>query len=178
MQTAASILPFGKLELGVKLLFYSPDEQRAHRLSARLRNVATVHWQDNRHFSPEQWTQLQNDHRLVLLDYACETADASTSLARRLSALSANLPLIGVGSPAADRAAGVLAALRAGVRDFIDMDASDEEIHTLLSQALKNAETQQTPPTPAIRKPGQLVLLWGVRPGVGTSTLAAHLGAL
>jgi pilus assembly protein CpaE len=178
MQTAAAILPFGKLELGVKLLFYSPDEQRAQRLAARLRHMATVHWEDSRRFSAEHWAALRAEHRLVLLDYACETADASTTLARQLNALSPETPLLGVGSTAADRATGVLAALRAGVRDFVDMDASDDEIRTLLNHALQHAATNQTSATPAIRKPGQLVILLGVRPGVGTSTLAAHLGAL
>jgi pilus assembly protein CpaE len=178
MQTIASILPFGKQELGVKLLFYSADEQRAQRLAARLRHLATVHWEDSRRFSPEQWASLRGEHRLVLLDYAGDTADASTALARQLSALSPKLPLIGVGSTAADRATGVLAALRAGVRDFIDMDASDDEIRALLDHALEHAENAQASPAATVRRPGQLVILLGVRPGVGTSTLAAHLGAL
>jgi pilus assembly protein CpaE len=178
MQTAASILPFGKLELGVKLLFYSPDEQRAQRLAARLRHMATVHWEDSRRFTPEHWAALHSEHRMVLLDYACETTDASNALAHRLHALTPEVPLIGVGSTAADRATGVLAALRAGVRDFIDMDAPDDEIRGLLNHALEHAASTQAAPTAALRKPGQLVLLLGVRPGVGTSTLAAHLGVL
>jgi pilus assembly protein CpaE len=178
MQTAASILPFGKLELDVKLLFYSPDEQRAQRLAARLRQVAAVHWEDSRRFSPEHWLALRSEHRLVLLDYTCDTAEASTTLARQLSTLTPEVPLIGVGSTAADRATGVLAALRAGVRDFIDMDASDEDIRALLNHALEHAATAQTPPVAAVGKPGPLVMLLGARPGVGTSTLAAHLGAL
>lgn len=178
MQTVASIIPFGKLELGVKLLFYSPDEQRAQRLAARLRHIAMVRWEDGRRFSPEHWAALRGEHRMVLLDYAGETADASTTLARQLHTLSPEIPLIGVGSTAADRATGVLAALRAGVRDFIDMDASDEEIRSLLDHALEHAAIAQAPPAVVTRKPGQLVILLGVRPGVGTSTLAAHLGAL
>lgn len=178
MQTIASILPFGKQEPGVKLLFYSPDEQRAQRLAARLRYLASVRWEDSRRFSPEHWAALRGEHRLVLLDYACETSDASTALAHQLNSLSPELPLIGVGSTAADRATGVLAALRAGVRDFIDMDASDDEIRALLDHALEHAETAHAAPVAAVRRPGQLVILLGVRPGVGTSTLAAHLGAL
>ncbi len=174
MSATATILPIGKLELGVNLLFYSPDEKRAQRLAARLRNLATVHWHDSRGFSPERWAQQRGDHRLVLLDYASDSADGSTNLATRLSALAPELPLLGVGSTAADRATGVLAALRAGVRDFIDMDASDEEIRSLLNRALQQAAQ----PHAAARQPGQLVLLLGARPGIGTSTLAAHLGVL
>ncbi|GLQ99758.1 AAA family ATPase [Dyella mobilis] len=178
MQTAASIIPFGKQELGVKLLFYSPDEQRAQRLAARLRHLAVVHWEDSRRFSAEHWAALRCEHRMVLLDYACETADASTALARQLSMLSPGLPMLGVGSTAADRATGVLAALRAGVRDFIDVDAQDDEIRALLDHALEHAAQAQASPAPATRNNGQLVVLMGVRAGVGTSTLAAHLGVL
>jgi pilus assembly protein CpaE len=178
MRTAASILPFGKLELGVKLLFFSTDEQHAQRLTARLRNIASVHWEDSRRFSAERWMELQGDHRLVLLDYACDMAGASTTLAHHLSTLSPGLPLIGVGSTSSDRATGVLAALRAGVRDFIDMDATDDEILALLNRALEHAATPKMVAHPIVRTPGQLILLLGVRPGVGTSTLAAHLGAL
>lgn len=174
MTATATILPIGKLELGVNLLFYSPDEKRTQRLAARLRNLATVHWQDSRTFSPERWAQQRSGHRLVLLDYATDTAASSTALAARLTELSPDIPLLGVGSTAADRATGVLAALRAGVRDFIDMDATDEEIRALLSRALQQASA----PGADVHRPGQLVLLLGTRPGIGTSTLAAHLGAL
>jgi len=178
MQTTASIVPLGKLELGVNLLFYSPDEKRAQRLSARLRNLATVHWENSRSFSPQSWVQQRSGHRLVLLDYAYDAADASTALAHQISVLTPDIPLLGVGSTAADRAAGVLAALRAGVRDFIDMDATDEEIRTLLNHALQQEAEVRTPPVAAPRKRGKLVILLGARPGIGTSTLAAHLGVL
>ncbi|MGC1547199.1 MAG: fimbrial protein [Rhodanobacter sp.] len=178
MQTTAAILPIGKQELGVNLLFYSPDEKRAQRLSARLRNLATVHWENSRSFSPERWVQQRSGHRLVLLDYAYDAADASTSLAHQISILTPDIPLLGVGSTAADRAAGVLAALRAGVRDFIDMDATDDEIRTLLNHVLEHEAAVRSPPLVAPRKRGNLVILLGARPGVGTSTLAAHLGVL
>jgi pilus assembly protein CpaE len=179
MQATASILPLSKLEPGVDVLFYSPDEKRAQRLSARLRELARVHWEDSRRFSPERWEQQHDGRQLVLLDYASDSAVASTELARQLVALSPGLPLFGVGSTAAGDASGVLAALRAGVLDFIDMDAGDEEIRGLLEHALHApASPRAQPPSPAPRRQGQLVLLLGVRPGVGCSTLAAHLGAL
>lgn len=179
MHATASILPLSKLEPGVNVLFYSPDEKRAQRLSARLRELAHVRWEDSRRFSPEQWEQQHDGQQLVLLDYASDSAAASTELANQLVALTPGLPLFGVGSTAAGDASGVLAALRAGVLDFIDMDAGDEEIRSLLEHALHMPAASRTQPTaPASRRQGQLVLLLGVRPGVGCSTLAAHLGAL
>lgn len=178
MRTMAAVLPFGKQELSVKLLFYSSSEQRAHRLAARLRNIATVDREEHHKFAPERWTGEPSEYRLVLLDYAGEDAERSTALAHRFGTLAHGPSLIGVGSTAAEHAAGVLAALRAGVRDFIDMDAADEEIDTLLEHALEHAAASHAAPAPTTRRPGQLALLLGVRPGVGTSTLAAHLGAL
>jgi len=178
MNALAAILPLSKLEPGVDVLFYSPDEKRAQRLAARLRDLAHVHWEDIRTFSPERWESRRGTQHLILLDYSTDSADASTALARQLTALAPGLPLFGVGSTASDQAAGVLAALRAGVLDFFDMDASDEEIRTLLEHALHLPALPATPAAPAPRKRGQLVLLLGVRPGVGASTLAAHLGVL
>ncbi len=177
MLTTVTTLPTSKPEPGVDLLFFSPDEKRAQRVSLRLRHLATVHWEDSRHFSPEWWAQQRNGSRLILLDYASGNADVSTVLARQLGELAPDARLLGIGSTGTDKATGVLAALRAGVLDFIDMDADDNEIRVLLDHA-----SRRSPPAPAQmtapRKRGQLVILLGARPGIGTSTLAAHLGAL
>lgn len=178
MNALAAILPISKLEPGVDVLFYSPDEKRAQRLTARLRDLAHVQWEDSRTFSPEHWESRRGTQHLILLDYSTDSAAASTALARQLTALAPGLPLFGVGSTASDQAAGVLAALRAGVLDFFDMDASDAEIRTLLEHALHLPATPAMPVAPAPHKRGQLVVLLGVRPGVGASTLAAHLGVL
>lgn len=177
MLTTVSMLPMSKPEPGLDLLFFSPDERRAQRVALRLRDLATVHWENSRHFSSERWTQQRNGPHPILLDYAPDNADASTELARQLVVLAPGTPLLGVGSTGTDRAAGVLAALRAGVIDFIDMDAADNEIRVLLDHVSRRPQPVGSPAT-APRKRGQLVLLLGARPGMGTSTLAAHLGAL
>lgn len=180
MITTASILPMSMLEPGVDVLFYSSDEKRAQRLSARLRDVARVHWEDSRFFSRASWRAQYQGRYLVLLDYANDDAAISNELARQLLAIAPGLPLFGVGSTASDHASGVLAALRAGVLDFFDMDASDSEIRELLEHAAKLPADVRHPtmPTAMPQHTGQLVLLLGVRAGVGCSTLAAHLGAL
>ncbi|WP_430391637.1 AAA family ATPase [Dyella sp. 20L07] len=178
MQVIASIVPIIKQEPRVNLLFYSPDERNAQRVAARLRNLATVLWEDSREFSPERWEQKRKEYRLVLLDYSCEAADGSTKLARHLSSIRADVLLLGVGSTASERGAGVLAALRAGVLDFVDMDASDDEIRTLLDDALQTATATDEAPAKVTRRRGRLVVLLGARPGMGASTLAAHLSVL
>jgi pilus assembly protein CpaE len=158
------------------LSFYSPDEGRAQRLAARLCDLASVHWEDSRRFSAERWLQHQPRRQLLLLDFAADATSASMALARQLASIAPDVALFGVGSTGTDRASGVLCALRAGVRDYIDMDAGDDELAALLHKALQQAPAGagQTGPAPAPH--GQLVVLLGVRPGMGTSTLAAHLG--
>ncbi|PWK85850.1 AAA family ATPase [Fulvimonas soli] len=176
MRATASIVSIGKRELGVDLWFYSPDERRAQSLAVRLRELAKVHWKDSRAFDPRPWARKPEAGHVVLLDYAADAAPLSSELAPRLIAMAPGAPLLGVGSTRADRAECVLAALRAGVHDFIDLDASDEEIGRLLRRVLQRPAGAAT--VRAARPRGQLVLLLGARPGVGTSTLAAHLGAL
>ena len=160
------------------LQFFSPDEKRAQRLSARLRNFANVQWLDG--CMPLLGTDVREPSavRMVLLDYSPDTAEESSAMARRLVLHAPDLPLVGVGSTSMDRATGVLAALRAGVHDFLDLDASDEEIRNLLARVQSQAELARMARAGMPRTHGRMVILLGVRPGVGSSTLAAHLGAL
>lgn len=166
-------------EPGVDLLFYSPDQTRARKLAARLQSLATVHWESLRDALAILPAPRPDGGRTVLLDFAPDAAADATELARRLLTHAPQLPLVGVGATGGGQTAGVLAALRAGVRDFLDPDTPDEEIRQLLTRVQAAAlQTGACAPAPAPAAQGRVVLLLGVRPGVGTSTLAAHLGAL
>lgn len=178
MSAPAVLRSIRKPEPGVDLHFYSPDEKRAERLAARLRSLATVHWMGSQGGVVASLPTSQNGS-LILLDYSPDTAARSSELAGKLLAQTPDLPLVGVGSTGSDQATGVLAAMRAGVRDFLDLDATDEEIRHLLLYVQSQAGSSRPAPAPvAQRSRGRVILLLGVRPGVGTSTLAAHLGAL
>ncbi|KRF02108.1 hypothetical protein ASG87_11540 [Frateuria sp. Soil773] len=159
------------------LVFVSPDPARAQRLSARLRDVARVQWETGTNELVLAEAARKAGTRL-LLDYSPAAATASSELAHRLMLHASELILVGVGSTATDQAVGVLAAWHAGVRDFLDMDATDEDLRVLLDRAQAPATWPRREAAPALRPRGRLVLLLGVRPGVGTSTLAAHLGAM
>lgn len=178
MHASASISSMHEPERGMTLLLLSSNEERAHELSARLRTFATVHWEHSEQFSAERWLRQHGGPHPILLDCAPDNAATSTAVARQLAVLSPHLAMLGIGSASADHGHGVLAALRVGVLDFIDTDAGNDDIRALLDRVLRSPPTTHALPAAGPRRRGQLVLLLGVRPGVGTSTLAAHLGAM
>ncbi|AMO98752.1 AAA domain protein [Collimonas arenae] len=105
---------------------------------------------------------------VITADFLGTTAHA-IELAQALAKKAPGLPLVAVGSMTFPE--GAIAALRAGVSDFIDVSASEEEARDVVQRVLAKAAAR----APAQVKRGQLVTLLGVRPGIGTSTLAVHL---
>lgn len=178
MQANPTVVTLTKPALDSTLLLYSPDENNAQRFSARLRQLVMLAWCDSHQFAASRPVLDDHQPRLVLLDFSKGYTDASGEIARQLIAIDPGLMLLGIGSAAADRGAGVLSAMRAGLKDFIDIDAGDEEILDQLKTALEYLRAAADgQPARAIKR-GQLVLVCGVRPGLGTSTLVAHLGTL
>ncbi|WP_179403644.1 fimbrial protein [Burkholderia guangdongensis] len=102
---------------------------------------------------------------LVFIDFTGANAAASTAAASvRVS--HPGLPVVALGSLAEPESA--LAALRAGVRDFIDVSAPAEDALRITRGLLAHVGE------PASRH-GKLVTLLGARAGMGVSTLAANL---
>jgi len=178
MQAKPSVVTLTKPALDSTLLLYSPDESNAQRFSARLRNLVMLAWCDSLQFSASRRVLDEHQPRLVLLDFSRGYTEASAEIARQLMALDPGLILLGIGSAASDRGACVLSAMRAGLKDFIDIDAGDDEILDQLKTALDQLLSAVDGHPARARKRGQLVLVCGARPGLGSSTLAAHLGAL
>ncbi|QEI05644.1 pilus assembly protein CpaE [Pigmentiphaga aceris] len=114
--------------------------------------------------------------RLIFVDFArggsAEQIAVSVDLAQALTRNSPGVPLIAVGNMA--HPGGAIAAIRAGVREFIDLSAGPAEVRGVVGRVIETA-AREPAPAPAAR--GKLVALLGVRAGVGTSTLAVHLGA-
>lgn len=90
-------------------------------------------------------------------------------LATHISGLFPSLPLIAIGD--ARNAGATLAALRAGVKDFIDTSADPGAVTEVVTRLL--AGVRQAIPT----RRGDVVAVLGSRAGVGTSTFAANLAA-
>jgi pilus assembly protein CpaE len=178
MQTRPTLYSIDKPEPGVELPFYSPDEKRAKHVATRLRHLAHVHWVDTRDISGTLEPVHLSGTPVILLDYSLTQAEHSSMLARRLLDGTPGVSLLAVGSLGTDKAGVVLAAMRAGVNEFLDIDAKDEDISELLVKMHCDVRTPVATLAPVPRPRGRLLLLLGVRPGVGTSTLAAHLGSL
>lgn len=156
------------------ILFCSPDRARAQRVVMRLRKAGSVRWEASA--SAATLVQAGSQASLVLMDFAADAIARSSELARQLGYLAPDLPLIAVGSAQGDTA-GVIAALRAGVRDFIDLDGHDDEALAAIRKALAQPRLPAAVTATRTHK-GRTIVLLGVRAGVGTSTLAAHLGAV
>jgi len=170
-------LPLNQSATEPELLLYSPDNRHMARLGTVLSGQASLRWVDARETSARQLLDGANGNAIVLLDYCGGNAAYSTDIARQLATLQAMVPVVGIGTSGPEQANHLLAAMRAGVRDFIDVDNTAVQ----MLEVFERASTPVLPraaPSPSIEPAtlGRLIVLLGVRPGVGTSTLATHLG--
>lgn len=115
-----------------------------------------------------------NKCRLVFLDFSPSQLGRSASLAKQLASTRPELALVAVGNSAV--ADSVLSALRAGVRDFIDLNSAHLEAKAIIQKALATGHTPAAIQSAASR--GKLVVLLGARAGVGTSCAAVNLTLL
>lgn len=106
---------------------------------------------------------------LVVIDFSEPQRVPAAELAQRAALALPQSAIVALGR-AAD-AAAALAALRAGVREFIDTEAPPADALAVLARLV------QAPAAPRVIQ-GTVVSLVGARPGVGTSTLAAHLAVM
>lgn len=113
-------------------------------------------------------------YRLVFLDFSPSQTGRSASLAKQLASTRPELALVAVGNSAV--ADSVLSALRAGVRDFIDLSSAHLEAAAIVQKALASGHSPAASHSPAAR--GKLVVLLGARAGVGSSCAAVNLTLL
>ena len=106
---------------------------------------------------------------LVFVDFSGGRTVAATQAVQTVRSAAPHLPVVALGSIAEPESA--LAALRAGVRDFIDLSAGAEEARRVTRSVMEHVAE------PIVRH-GRLTALLGARAGVGVSTLAANLAAM
>lgn len=106
---------------------------------------------------------------LLLVDFSGGHGALASAVAAAAHAAFPGLQVIAVGTLAEPESA--LAALRAGVRDFVDIDASSEDAQRTVRQVLDNL-------VEPVSRHGRLTVLVGARAGMGVTTLATGLAAL
>jgi len=116
------------------------------------------------------------DPKIIFLDFTLNSADPgkllrSADLARTLARVAPAIPRVAVGL--LGQPEGAVAALRAGVTDFVDPSIAPHEVREVVQRLLDM-------PAFGAGEGGSRrdVLLIGARAGVGTSTLAAHLAGI
>ena len=116
---------------------------------------------------------------LVFIDFGHAPLEAPQASVESATAIAAavrdafpGLAVVALGS--LQHSDSAIAALRAGVRDFIDVEGEPEEAlritKQILEQASLSAQVQRT-----ANRHGKITVLLGARIGVGVSTLAANL---
>lgn len=174
--SSASIPLLHPMAPPMTLVLVAPNRDLLATLGAKLPVGTRVEWEDSRGSSLALDAYRRNGTCIVLLDFRREQAAATTELTRHLQRTLPDLSLVAVGSTAPDQLDGVVAALRAGLRDILDLDASTADIDAVLRRASGSAPVRSVAPEPVHK--ARLVLVLGVRAGVGSSTLAAHVGVL
>lgn len=109
------------------------------------------------------------DAGVVFLHFEAQQALACTRLGQQLAQRFPQVPLVALAdSPQPEL---MLAALRAGVKDFVDM--REPAAAATVAQRLLLACEQAAP-----ARRGKVLAVLGARPGVGATTLALHLAAM
>ena len=166
----------------VLMVLYAPDNRMLAPLSC-IDGLQGIVWVDSRELDPVQLMQRHPGILLVLLDYTGGNVDYSQRLAGVIGSLAAPPVMMGVGSipEGPQQSAQLLNAIRSGVRDFIDLSAPMEDVQDILRRVKREIRPQisAAAPAPGNSIPdGDLYVVLGVRPGLGTSTLTAHLASL
>lgn len=164
-----------------RFLFCSSHGAHGQWLSSALRDAGIL-LQENDRPALLQQRVMDLDPQVVLLDFSGDLDPArpqesgaggiayATELAKVLTRCTPALPLVAVGSTTCPE--GTVAALRAGVHEFIDMSRGADEALEVVRRVLEGAHAA---PVATPLRHGRFVVLLGVRPGVGCSTLSAHL---
>ncbi|MFM0200106.1 fimbrial protein [Paraburkholderia fungorum] len=106
---------------------------------------------------------------LVYVDFSGGRAAAASAAASAVRTVYPGLQIIAIGSLAEPESA--LAALRAGVRDFIDLSAPAADALLITRQVIDNL-------VEPVSRHGHVTALLGARIGMGVSTLAANLAVV
>lgn len=117
------------------------------------------------------------DPKVVFLDFTRSEREPgkllqAADMARMLARVAPTIPRVAVGY--VSHPEGAIAALRAGVSDFVDPSVAPDEVRDVVQRAISQHGNLMPTGTGSRRS----VVLLGARAGVGTSTLAVHMAGL
>lgn len=163
------------LQSGIRFLFCSQGDGVAAQLVEALGTMGVL-TQESPSLEHLARRLADIDPKIIFLDFTLGGADPgkllrSADLARTLARVAPAIPRVAVGL--LGQPEGAIAALRAGVTDFVDPSVAPHEVREVVQRLLDM-------PALGAGEGGSRrdVLLIGARAGVGTSTLAAHLAGI
>ncbi|WP_433695174.1 fimbrial protein [Paraburkholderia phenoliruptrix] len=149
-------------------VFASLDDEHVHWLSETLLAAGAV---EAVTLDPSMLTQRIGtlNPSLVFVDFSGGRGAAASAATSAVRAHYPGLQIVATGSLAEPESA--LAALRAGVRDFIDLSAPAAEALRITQQVLDNL-------VEPVSRHGRVTALIGARVGMGVSTLATNMAVM
>lgn len=151
--------------------FIVVSEQESHfaQLNEALQSIGVAVWL---HWNTDVLSQLVGSlgTNIVFVEFSEDNAQKAAELTASLLAVYPRLWIVGF-APRAENAL-IIDAMRAGARDFVELQSPRDTIRRAVQLVL-----EQSPTLPA-KSTGEMITLLGARPGVGTTTAAVHLALL
>lgn len=152
-----------------RFIVVTADEVRFTQLNEAIKGLGVSVWL---HWNSDVLVQLVGSMgaSAVFIDYSHERLDEASALSNKLLSVYPQLWIVGF-APRSDSEL-IVEAMRSGARDFVELAfPADTIVHSL------RLAMERTPGLPA-QSSGKMISLLGARPGVGTTTAAAHLALL
>lgn len=163
-------LPVGRA-VGPRILVVHNEPMNGSAVKTRLHCVeaeAQLQWLSLQANVVEQVLLVQP--YAVVIQFASDALEMAVHVVKQLQQSQPHLPIFALGSTQDPRS--MLSALRAGVQDFVDLDAPDQDMVQNFRELLAKG------PHPESKQPlksAPLAVILSARAGVGSSLLAAHL---
>lgn len=151
-----------------RFIVVTDNETRFNELSETLKGIGTSVWL---HWNSDLLAQLVGSlgADIVFIDYIGENVEKAAELTKSLLAVYPTLWVVGFSHRSDSQP--VLDAMRAGARDFVELQAPMDTLRSV------KAILERSPSLPA-QSFGRMITILGARPGIGTTTAAMHLALL
>ena len=152
-----------------RFIVVSEQESSFAQLNDSLQSIGVAVWL---HWNTDVLSQLVGSlgTHIVFIEYSPDNTQRAAELTANLLSVYPRLWVVGF-APRIENSL-IIEAMRAGARDFVELQAPREVVRRSVQNIL-----EQAPALPA-KSTGDMITLLGARPGVGTTTAAVHLALL